>query len=57
MYDVVFNLKTGVEKGQNLEAAYLHEIIYNWLVKHILVEDKKYESFLAQVQSQQKPIS
>jgi hemerythrin-like metal-binding protein len=57
MYDVVFNLKAGVEKGQNLEAAYLHEIIYNWLVKHILVEDKKYETFLAQAQAQQKPIS
>jgi len=46
MYDVVFALKSEVENGQTLEAAYLHEIIYGWLVNHILKEDKKYQPYL-----------
>ena len=46
MYDLVFKLKSDIEKGRSLEAAYLHEILYSWLVKHILGEDKKYEPYL-----------
>ena len=46
MYDMVFNMKADVENGRSLEAAYLLEILYSWLVKHILGEDKKYEPYL-----------
>ena len=47
MYDLVFKLKSDIEKGRSLEAAYLHEILYSWLVKHILGEDKKYGPYLS----------
>ena len=43
---MVFNMKADVENGRSLEAAYLLEILYSWLVKHILGEDKKYEPYL-----------
>ena len=46
MYDVVFNLKADAEKGRALAAGYLHEMLYTWLVKHILGEDKKYEAYI-----------
>ena len=46
MYDLVYKLKADVENGRSLEAAYLHEILYSWLIKHILGDDKKYEPYL-----------
>jgi len=46
MFDLVFNLKTDVESGRTLEATYLHEILYSWLIKHILGDDKKYVPYL-----------
>ncbi|HIJ39347.1 MAG TPA: hemerythrin family protein [Rhodospirillaceae bacterium] len=46
MNDLVFKLKSDVEHGRALEAAYLHEILYSWLMKHILGDDKKYEPYL-----------
>ncbi|HYH17264.1 MAG TPA: bacteriohemerythrin [Azospirillum sp.] len=46
MYDVVFNLKSDVEHGRVPEAAKLHALIYDWLIEHIMGEDRKYMPFL-----------
>lgn len=46
MYDLVFKLKSDVESGRSLEAAYLHEMLYAWLIKHILGDDRKYMDYL-----------
>ncbi|MDR3514933.1 MAG: bacteriohemerythrin [Azospirillaceae bacterium] len=46
MYDIVFNLKSDVEHGRNIDAARLHELIYNWLIQHILGEDRQYIPYL-----------
>ncbi|MDR3435241.1 bacteriohemerythrin [Telmatospirillum sp.] len=46
MYDIVFGMKSDVEHGRALDAKNLFDIIYNWLIQHIMGEDKKYESYL-----------
>ena len=46
MYDMVFNMKADAEKGRSLEAGYLHEVLYSWLLQHILGEDKRYRPYL-----------
>ena len=46
MYDIVFGMKSDVEHGRSLDARHLFDIIYNWLIQHILGEDKKYEDYL-----------
>lgn len=46
MYDVVFGMKSDVEHGRSLDAKNLFNIIYNWLLRHIMGEDKKYEKYL-----------
>ena len=46
MYDVVFGMKSDVEHGRSLDAKNLFNIIYNWLLQHIMGEDKKYEKYL-----------
>ena len=46
MYDVVFALKSDVEHGRVPEAAKLRELLNDWLVSHILGEDRKYVSYL-----------
>lgn len=46
MYDVVFSMKSDVENGRTLDAKHLFDIIYNWLIDHILGEDKKYGVYL-----------
>jgi hemerythrin len=47
MYDVVFSLKSDIERGEKLDARRLFELIQDWLVTHILGEDRKYVPFLA----------
>lgn len=47
MYDLVFKLKSDLENGRALEAAYLHEILYSWLIKHIMGDDRQYMNYLA----------
>ncbi|HTH15962.1 MAG TPA: bacteriohemerythrin, partial [Magnetospirillum sp.] len=47
MYDVVFSLKSDVERGNVVDAQRLFDLIYNWLIQHILGEDKKYVPYLA----------
>lgn len=42
MYDVVYNLKADVEHGRDLDAKKLFDLIYDWLVRHIMGEDRKY---------------
>lgn len=46
MYDAVFELKSDVERGKRLAAQYLFDLINDWLIKHILGEDRKYMPFL-----------
>jgi hemerythrin-like metal-binding protein len=46
MYDVVFSLKSDIEHGRALDASRLFTLIYDWLLKHILGEDKKYQPYL-----------
>ncbi len=46
MYDVVFSLKSDVEHGRSVDAAKLFTLLNNWLVSHILGEDKKYVPYL-----------
>lgn len=53
MYDIVFNMKADVEHGRTIEAEHLFELIYDWLQKHILGEDRKYEPYLANPQPSQ----
>ncbi|HIJ37937.1 MAG TPA: hemerythrin family protein [Rhodospirillaceae bacterium] len=47
MYDVVFNLKADAEHGRALDARHLFDLVYNWLLDHILGTDKQYQPFLA----------
>ncbi|CAA7618874.1 bacteriohemerythrin [Magnetospirillum sp. UT-4] len=47
MYDVVFALKSDVERGDTVDGRRLFELIENWLVTHILGEDRKYVPFVA----------
>ncbi|OAN45619.1 hypothetical protein A6A04_06905 [Paramagnetospirillum marisnigri] len=46
MYDVVFSLKSDIEKGEKVDARRLFELIQDWLVTHILGEDRKYVPYL-----------
>lgn len=46
MYDVVFALKSDIEHGRVPEAAKLQSLLNDWLVSHILGEDRKYMPFL-----------
>lgn len=46
MFDVVFNLKSDVEHGRTLDAQHLFDLVYDWLLKHILGEDRKYQPYL-----------
>ena len=46
MYDVVFSLKSDIERGEKVDAQRLFQLIQNWLVTHILGEDRKYVPFL-----------
>ncbi len=46
MYDVVFDLKSDVERGKELDAQALFDLIYGWLIKHIMGEDRKYMPYL-----------
>lgn len=56
MYDLVFKFKSDVESGRSLEAAYLHEILYTWLIKHILGDDKKYTAYLDALSDDKTPV-
>ncbi|MGE5504433.1 MAG: bacteriohemerythrin [Actinomycetota bacterium] len=47
MYDVVFALKADIEKGDIPDAQQLYAMLQDWLVHHILGEDRKYVPFLA----------
>ena len=51
MYEKVFNLKADVEHGRALDAVHLFELVNDWLVQHIMGEDKKYMPFLANGQA------
>ncbi len=53
MYDVVFALKTDVEHGRVLDAKHLFDLAYEWLLKHILGEDKKYVPYLSHPEAPQ----
>lgn len=46
MYDVVFGMKSDVEHGRELDAKNLFDIIYDWLLQHIMKEDKKYVEYI-----------
>ena len=46
MYDVVYQLKSDVEHGRAVDAKQLFDLIYNWLIEHIMGTDKKYVSYL-----------
>lgn len=46
MYDIVFGLKSDVEHGRSVNAKHLFDILYKWLIEHIMGEDKKYEKFI-----------
>lgn len=47
MYDIVFKLKADVEHGRVPDAERLFNLIYNWLLTHILGEDRKYIPYMA----------
>ena len=53
MYDVVYNLKADVEHGRAVDAKQLFDLIYNWLLQHILGEDKKYVPYLTNPEAPQ----
>ena len=46
MYDVVFELKSGIQRGKSLNARQLFELLNDWLITHILGEDRKYVPYL-----------
>lgn len=46
MFQVVHNLKADIEHGRVVDAKRLHALIFNWLVTHILGEDRKYVPYL-----------
>ncbi|MBF0306296.1 MAG: hemerythrin family protein [Alphaproteobacteria bacterium] len=47
MYDVVFSLKSDIERGESVDARRLFELLQNWLITHILGEDRKYVPYTA----------
>lgn len=47
MYDVVFALKSDVTQGEKMDAHRLFSLIQDWLVTHILGEDRKYVPYVA----------
>jgi hemerythrin-like metal-binding protein len=46
MYDLVFSMKSDVEHGRTVSAKHLFDLLYTWLLQHIMGEDKKYQKFL-----------
>lgn len=46
MYDVVFALKSDIQNGENVDAQRLFQLIQDWLVTHILGEDRKYVPYM-----------
>jgi hemerythrin-like metal-binding protein len=56
MYDIVFNMKSDVEHGRALNGQHLFETIYKWLLEHIMGEDRKYMSYLANPQEESKSV-
>ncbi len=46
MYDKVFSLKSDLSHGRTPEAAELFHLFQDWLVRHILGEDRKYMPYL-----------
>jgi hemerythrin-like metal-binding protein len=46
MYEVVFGMKSDVDHGRSLNAKHLFNIIYDWLLQHIMGEDRKYEKYI-----------
>ncbi|HYH38725.1 MAG TPA: bacteriohemerythrin [Azospirillum sp.] len=56
MYDAVFALKSDVEHGRVPEAEKLRELLNDWLVSHILGEDRKYVPFLENPHPENKQV-
>jgi hemerythrin len=50
MFDVVVSLKSDVGRGCTPDAEKLHTLIYDWLIQHIMGEDKKYQPYLTNPQ-------
>ena len=46
MFDVVLSMISDIEHGRTLDAQHLFDLIYDWLLRHILGEDKKYQPYL-----------
>jgi hemerythrin-like metal-binding protein len=46
MYDVIFDIKADIGRGRLVDAAELFGMINDWLVQHILGEDRKYMPYL-----------
>ncbi len=46
MYELVFKMKADVEHGRTPDAQLLFAILNDWLVGHILGEDRKYMPYL-----------
>ena len=46
MYELVFKMKADVEHGRTPDAQLLFAILNDWLVGHILGEDRKYVPYL-----------
>lgn len=42
MYDLVFSMKSDIERGKMPDARHLYGILHDWLISHILGEDRKY---------------
>jgi hemerythrin-like metal-binding protein len=56
MYDLVFRLKADLSRGRVPEAGAIFELLYNWLVKHIMGEDRKYIPYLDNPQPEAKAL-
>ena len=46
MYDLVFKLKADLEHGHVPDAERLFALLYDWLMAHILGEDRKYIPYI-----------
>jgi hemerythrin-like metal-binding protein len=46
MFDIVLQMKSDVEHGRTPDAKQLFDMIYDWLLRHIMGEDKKYVEYL-----------
>lgn len=46
MYEVVYSLKSDIQRGKMVDAAQLFDLVNGWLVQHILGEDRKYVPYL-----------